>query len=139
MQESLFFLAEQLVFCLFIAWGISSIVQTKLWVKLVKLMYSQNEQTFNFICLVSGFIYLPFGLFLVLTHNDWDLSPSVIVTLIGWLILIKCVVLLLYPQIAFKCKAIYGKDESFLKWYMRICGVVYILMGLLVFANFWIF
>ena len=139
MQESLFFLAEQLVFCLFIAWGISFIVQTKLWVKLVKLMYSQNEQTFNFICLVSGFIYLPFGLFIVLTHNDWDLSPSVIVTLIGWLILVKCVVLLLYPQIALKCKAIYGKDESFLKWYMRICGFVYILMGLWVFANFWIF
>ena len=139
MQESLFFLAEQLVFCLFIPVGISFILQTKLWIKLVKWLYSQNEQTFNLICLVSAFIYLPFGAFLVLTHNDWEFNPSVIVTIIGWLILIKCVVLLLYPQIALKCKAIYGKDESFLKWYLRICGVLYTLMGVLVFANFWVF
>lgn len=139
MQASLFFLAEQLVFCSLIFWGMSFILQTKLWIKLVKLIYSQNEQTFKLVCLVSGFIYLPLGLFLVLTHNDWELSPSVIVTLLGWLIVIKCLVLLLYPQIALKCRAIYVKSDSFLTWYLRICGALYILLGALVLTHFWIF
>ena len=139
MQDSLFFLAEQIVFCLFIPIGISLIVQSKLWVKLVQFLYSQNEQTFKIICLVSSFIYLPFGLFLVLTHNDWNMSPSVIVTIIGWVILVKCLILMIYPQLALLAKAIYGKSESFLKKYLMVCGLLYIIMGLLVFSNFWIY
>ena len=139
MQESLFFLAEQLVFCLLIPWGVSFIVQTNLWIKLIKLIYSQNDQTCKLVCLVSGFLYLPLGLFLVFTHNDWEWSPSVIVTLLGWLIVLKCLVLLLYPQIALKCRAIYLKSDSLLKWYLRICGALYILLGSLVLSHFWIF
>ena len=139
MQESLFFLAEQLVFCLFVPWGLSMVIQHKLWIKLVQLLYSQNEQIFKLICLVNGVVWMPFGLFLVLTHNDWELSPSVIVTIIGWLTVLKCLMLILFPQLALKCKAIYGKSESFLKWYLIICGSLYVLMGLLIFSNFWIF
>ena len=139
MQESLFFLAEQIVFCLFIPIGISLIVQTKLWIKFIQLLYSQNEQTFKIICLVSSVICLPFGLFVVLTHNDWNMSPSVIVTAIGWIALIKCLVFMIYPQLALKAKAIYGKGESFLKKYLIVCGLLYIIMGLLIFSNFWIY
>ena len=139
MQESLFFLVEQLTYCLFIPWGLSMVIQTTLWIKLIKLLYSQSEQTFKMICLFSSAIFLPLGALLVLTHNDWEMSPSVIVTILGWLILIKCLVLILFPQLALKAKAIYSKSESFLKWYLRICGTLYILLGLLVFSNFWIF
>ncbi len=139
MQESLFFLAEQAMFCLFIPLGLSFLIQTKLWLKLIQLIYSQNKQTFYLICLVSGTVTLPLALFLVLTHNDWSLSPAVIVTLIGWLIFAKCLLLLLWPQLAYKCKALYRKDESFLKWYLRISGVLYIVLSLLVLSNFWIF
>ena len=135
MQEYLFLLAEQMLAYLFIPWGLSFIVQTELWVKLVKFLYSRDEQTLNLICLVNGLLWLPFGLFFVLTHNHWSMNSSIIVTVMGWLILIKCCLLLLYPQIALKTKIIYGKDELFLKRYLRVCGVLYTLMGLLVFSN----
>ena len=138
MQESLFFLAEQVVFCLFIPWGLSLIIQTNLWIKLVKFLYSCNEQTFKLICLIAGIMWMPFGLFLILTHNDWNMSPSVIVTIIGWLTCIKCLFLILFPQIALKLKFLYNKSESFLNWYLRICGALYMLLGLLVLSNFWI-
>ncbi len=137
MQESLFFLAEQMVFCLFIPLGLSLIVQAKLWAKLTKFVYSQSKETFNFIMLVSGSVCLPFGLFLVLTHNDWNLSPSVIVTVVGWITVVKCLVLLLWPQLAIKSKILYGRKESVLKWFLRISGVIYIILGLLVLSNFW--
>ena len=138
MQESLFFLSEQLFFCLFIPWGLSMVIQHKLWIKLVQLLYSQNEQTFKLICLVNGVVWMPLGLLLVLTHNDWEMSPSVIVTVIGWVIVVKCLMLTLFPQLVLKCKAIYGKSDYFLKWYLIIYGSLYILMGLLVFSNSWI-
>ena len=139
MQESLFFLAEQLFFCIFIPWGLSMIIQAKLWIKLVKFLYSRDTETFNLICLISGVVYLPFAVFLILTHNDWEWSPSVIVTVLGWMMFIKCFVLILCPQLALKCKNLYNKDESFLKWYLRGCGTIYILLGLLVASNFWVY
>ena len=135
MQENLFLLAEQVLAYLFIPWGLSFLVQTELWIKLVRFLYSRDEQTFSLICLVSGLLWLPFGLFFVLTHNHWDMSPSIIVTVMGWLILIKCCLLLFRPQIALKAKVIYGRDELFLKRYLKVCGVLYTLTGLLVFSN----
>ena len=135
MQENLFLLAEQVLAYLFILWGLSFIVQTKLWVKLVKFLYSRDEQTFNLICLVNGLLWLPFGLFFVLTHNHWDMNSSIIVTVMGWLIVIKCSLLLLYPKIAFKAKVIYGKEGSFLKKYIKVCGILYTLIGLLVLSQ----
>ena len=139
MQESLFFLAEQLFFCVFIFWGLSMIIQVNLWIKLIKLLYSQTAETFNLICLVSGALCLPFATFFILTHNDWELSPSVIVTIFGWIMLAKCFMLILYPQLALKCKNLYSKDESFLKWYLRGCGAIYTLSGLLVASNFLVY
>ena len=139
MQENLFFLAEQVMFCLFIPLGLSLLIQTKLWLKLIRLVYGQNKQTFELISLIGGFIFLPLGLFLILTHNDWSLSPAVIVTLLGWLITAKCLLLLLCPQLAYKCRAFYGKDESFLKWSLRIKGALYIVLSGVVISNFWMF
>ena len=140
MQESLFFLVEQLLFFMLLFLGLSFVIQNQLWIKLIKFLYSQEEQTFQIICLVSGAVLtLPVGLLLVLTHNDWELSPSLIVTVIGWVALVKALFLILYPKIFLKFKALYGKSESFLKWYLRICGILYILMGLIgiLFAGFY--
>ena len=133
MEEKLFFLAEQVFSGFFTPLGFSFIIQTNLWIKLTKFLYSLDERTFNLICLVNGVFWLPLGLFFVLTHNHWEMDFSIIVTLIGWLILIKCFFLLLYPQIIIKFRAIYGKEESFLRKYLKTCGVLYVLMGILVF------
>ncbi len=136
MQENLFLLAEQVLSFLFILWGLSFVIQTKLWIKLVKFLYSRDEETFSLICLVNGFLWLPFGLFFVLTHNHWNMGVSTtFVTVMGWLIVTKCFILLLYPKIALGAKVIYSREESFLKKYMKVCGTLYILIGLLVFSN----
>ena len=139
MQENLFFLAEQLFFCVFILWGLSMMIQTKLWVKLVKYIYNQSAETFNLICLVMSVLCLPFAVFLIFTHNDWEWTPSIIVTVIAWIMFIKCLTFTLYPQLALKFKNFYGKDESFLKWYLRGCGAIYVLLGLLVASNFLVY
>ena len=139
MQENLFFLAEQLVFCILTLWGLSLLAQTRLWTALIKLMYSQNAQTLKLIYLACGALCLPFGLFLVLTHNDWEFTPSVIVTIVGWCALVKCIVLLLFPQAGNVTKILYSKSERFLKWYLRCCGLIYVLAGLVVFCHFWDF
>ena len=61
--------------------------------------------------LISGIFALFGGLALVLLHNYWSGGVlTVIVTLIGWLTLIKAVVLLVLPPTALA--ALYGRVSS---------------------------
>ena len=139
MQENLFFLSEQLVFCFFISYGLSLMVQTRLYMALLDLLNQSPRPRFLLICLVCGLFCLPFSLLLVLTHNDWSLSPSIIVTLTGWVALIKSLLLFLCPQLFWKMRKIFQIKASALKWLARIAGFVYLVLGLVVLSNFYIF
>ena len=140
MQESLFFLSEQVVFCLLTFLGLSLMIQVKSWVRLIHFVHSQNQDIRTTLSLTKGTLLLPFGIALIFTHNDWILSPSLIVTLIGWGALAKALVLILWPQITIKCKnCIYNKGDKFLKRFLMIAGAVSTVMGLAVFFNFLIF
>ena len=139
MQENLFFLSEQLVFCFFIAYGLSLMVQTRLYIALLDFLSKLTRQNFLFICWACGLLCWPFSLFLVLTHNDWTLSPSVIVTVTGWIALCKSLLLLLLPQLFWKIKPLFQAKARFLKWYLRITGFLYLLLGGVVLSNFYIF
>ena len=47
---------------------------------------------------VSGVLALIAGLGIVLTHNEWDLSWQVIITIIGWLAVIRGLLRVPIPQ-----------------------------------------
>jgi len=47
---------------------------------------------------VSGVLALIAGLGIVLTHNEWDLSWQVIITIIGWLAVVRGLLRVLIPQ-----------------------------------------
>lgn len=48
--------------------------------------------------LVSGMLAVVFGLMIVVTHNLWEANWKVIITVIGWLALIKGIVRLFFPE-----------------------------------------
>lgn len=50
----------------------------------------------------GGLFALLFGLWIVLSHNIWVLSPAVIVTLVGWLSVVKGVALMTWPELWMK-------------------------------------
>jgi len=47
---------------------------------------------------LSGVLALTAGLAIVLSHNEWDLSWQVIITIIGWLAILRGLLRLLIPQ-----------------------------------------
>ena len=137
MENTLFLLVEE-VFCwLFLLWGLSMVVQTQLWIRLVKYMNSQSEDTLKIVYLATGALLLPVTLAAVLIHNDWSLSPFIIVTIVFWLTLIKAILLILWPQLLLKCQCIYNKSESSLNWYFKGFGIVYIILSLVVCLSEW--
>lgn len=70
---------------------------------------------------------LPLGLMVVLGHNVWVWGIPVVVTVAGWVMVLKSVVYLLFPRALF---LVMPTEERMTRAF-RIAGVVSILLGLL--------
>lgn len=60
------------------------------------LLRSVKLTPFNM--LVTGMLTIFFGLFLIEHHNVWILKPRLLLTLLSWWILLKGLVIILFPE-----------------------------------------
>ncbi|VAW80823.1 hypothetical protein MNBD_GAMMA12-2403 [hydrothermal vent metagenome] len=74
--------------------GLSYLINPSGWVLYAKMLQKQPQQFFSLFILI-----LLLGSTIVVSHNVWVASPIVIVTLLGWIMLIKGVMLLLFPKL----------------------------------------
>ena len=74
--------------------------------------------------LISGFFMIIIGALLVEYHNIWVKAWTVLVTIIGWVALIKGVLFIAYPQLLLSFKGMYKNTKP---WW----GVIGIALGLL--------
>ena len=84
--------------------------------------------------LLLGLFNLPIGLVVVLAHNVWVWDIPVIVTLAGWVMVMKSVVYLWFPR---ALSRVMPSDQRMEKAF-RIAGVLSIFLGaLLVYESFY--
>ncbi len=134
MEMGLYSFTESFVSCFLIVCGLSLLVSTRTWLRLIDYFYSMENDNLVFATLGLCFLYMPLGLFIVVTHNDWFLGPSLIVTLVGWITLVKTLFFMMFPTSVTWFKGLYYKmkEMNILNWYIRVMGVLYIVMGALV-------
>ena len=76
---------------------------------------------------IGGAMALVIGYLLITFHNTWTKDFSVIITVIGWIALIKGILILVCPKIIIKMtKAILGKGSN-----LKIQAIIVIIIGLL--------
>jgi uncharacterized protein YjeT (DUF2065 family) len=81
---------------------------------------------------LSGFLSLFLGYVLVAFHNTWSFDRSVIITIIGWLALLKGLSLLLFPTSLFSVSKKLTNSDTFLKifpWYAVVLGSILLFFG----------
>jgi hypothetical protein len=81
---------------------------------------------------LSGIFALLIGFLMVFTHDIWEANWTVIITIFGWLSLIKGVWLLLVPNTVAKITALYQKKAGLLKVYavlMLALGIFLLVKG----------
>ena len=77
----------------------------------------------------GGILALLFGLLIVLVHNSWVANWTVIVTVIGWLALIKGIWLLVFPGTLIKFAEYYqGKTAFIVVQLLIVLGIGFFLM-----------
>jgi len=72
--------------------------------------------------LANAAIHLPLGLMLVAFHNIWS-GPAIAFTIIGWALLVKGALQLLFPQVAARSLGFAGTGEEAERRY-RLAGVI---------------
>lgn len=83
--------------------------------------------------LLLGLFNLPLGLVVVLGHNVWVWGIPVVVTLAGWVMILKSVVYLLFPRALSRVMPTDKRMETA----FRIAGALSILLGgLLIYESF---
>ena len=83
--------------------------------------------------LLLGLFNLPLGLVVVLGHNVWVWGIPVVVTLAGWVMILKGVVYLLFPRALSRVMPTDKRMETA----FRIAGALSILLGgLLIYESF---
>ncbi len=109
-------------------WGFSLII-----VSLAFLINSKNvEHVIRLaedekMLLLVGIINIVLGITLVLTYNVWDSSWKVLITILGWLVIVRGSLILFFPNIVKKGVA---KIKTYRDWFSVIL-VACILLGCL--------
>ncbi len=84
---------EKLVAILFLVTGLSHILQPRVWAEFF-IMIREKGEAGSFL---NGLVHFPLGAFIVSFHNVWHGLPLV-VTLIGWGLVLKSLIYLTYPK-----------------------------------------
>ncbi len=84
---------EKIVGYLYFILGWSLLLQKRFWIQLVR-NFDRQSLSLPFSALTGLII----GLTVVTVHNIWTADPSVLVTLIGWIAVLKSTLFLLAPD-----------------------------------------
>ena len=113
---------EVLAVILFAVIGLSHILQPKAWAAFFILLRSKGEAG----AFVDGLLNLPLGGVIVAFHNTWSGIP-VVLTLLGWCLLIKGLIRFCAPKQALRMMARVSVERS---WEFQVAGA-----GLVVLAT----
>jgi len=108
-------LVEKTIGSYFLIISLSLIIRPVLWQKMINRMVQEDsgQRTYFFFSLIVGLV-------VTFTHNIWDFTSAVLVTVFGWSLLLKSTIAFIYPEFFKKILPTKGN----LKIFIRIWGVV---------------
>ncbi len=115
---------EVFAIILFGVFGLSHILQPKAWAEFFILLRGKGEAG----AFVDGFVNLPLAGVIIGFHNIWSGIP-VVLTLVGWGLLIKSLIRFCAPKLALRLMARVSVERS---WEIQVAGAgLVVLAGLL--------
>ena len=114
---------ERFVAIFYLLIGLSCVIQARIWIDLSKELLKKPSSL-----IVWSSQILPFGLIVILGHNLWVNDWRIIVTLLGWLMTIKCTLYLLFPGWS---AFILNWSDKFLRRYLTLGGGIVAAVGIL--------
>jgi uncharacterized membrane protein HdeD (DUF308 family) len=118
---------ERLVALCYFVVGISHLAHPRTWAEFFVSWQSKG----NVGSLLNGLLNFPLGAVIVCFHNVWH-GPAILVTVLGWVLVIKGIVYLIFPAFGRRRLARVSVDRS---WEFVAAGIFSILLSA---AIFWL-
>lgn len=99
----------------FLVTGISHVVQPRVWARFFMGLHDKGEVG----SFLNAFLHFPLGVVIVSFHNVWSGLPMVL-TLIGWGLVLKSFICLVFPAIGVKSLARVSLERS---WEFVVAGM----------------
>ncbi|MBP6921695.1 hypothetical protein KBB89_04090 [Candidatus Gracilibacteria bacterium] len=114
-------------------WGVSFVILSVLFLMRRESIvgYMKSVMSEPGILFIAGYVSLSMGIASILVHNVWTLNWRGIVTLMGWLALVKGITLLGFPNTTKKFTNLY-KNDNFITvamFIMLIIGIYLVIQG----------
>ena len=117
------FLIPIVVAVLLMVLGLSYLLQGRRWILLARRIMAEPEQFF-----AAAVVMVAAGQGIAWGYDNWSGTWPLFVTLLGWLVSIEGALILLFPGFI---RAFQRLSDRFLGWYLRIGGVILLLLGAL--------
>ena len=100
-------LLAQLLGAIMVAVGIGLLINPKLYQDMIKDFTKSSGLMY-----LAGIFTMLIGLLMVLSHNVWELSVVGLVTLLGWMTLVKGTIILVFPKVFEKIGQMFSKCKN---------------------------
>jgi CDP-diglyceride synthetase len=118
---------EKLAAICILVTGLSHIIQPHAWAEFF-IMLREKGRVGSILC---GLLHFPLGVIIVAFHNVWHGLP-IVVTIMGWALLLKSVLYLIYPAHGMRMLARVSVERS---WEFVVAGVMGVVVsGLIIFS-----
>ncbi|MDE0092052.1 MAG: hypothetical protein OXN83_02060 [Oligoflexia bacterium] len=132
MLIDLYSLVENVIASAFVIGGIALTVNSSITRSLFDT-FTDIENNAGLIYL-TAWMFLMLGLITVWVHTDWYFSYSILITLFGWILVVKASLWLLFPRLIIR----FAKKLSFIvksQWFHIVYGLTLLLIGLFIFIK----
>ena len=113
---------EKLVALFFLVTGLSHIFQPRAWVQFF-IMLRQKGEVGSFL---NALVHFPLGAFIVAFHNVWHGFPAIVVTIIGWGLVIKSTIYFVFPRHGTRMLAVVSMERS---WQFVVAGAFSVVLA----------
>lgn len=105
----------------FLVIGLSHLAQSRSWVAFYQALAAQGVPG----AFTEGFLLLNWGALIVAFHNVWH-GPALLLTLVGWVQVLKGLVRFVTPQVALR---VMQRQTSGRAWHFQVAGAFALLLS----------
>ena len=120
------------IFCILMpVLGLSYLLQPGQWIQFFRELTHKPHRS-----LPLALAMLAAGTFSGFAYNDWTATWPIFISAFSWLLALEGALILIYPASLARLKKI---PDRFLNWYLRTGGIGFIILGALLYGNFFNF
>lgn len=119
-------LIAKIIGIIYLSFGLGIVINPQLYQKLLQQLLIDPS-----IRILGGIMAIIIGFLILEYHNFWEADWTIVISIIGWIALIKGILLLTFPKFITIVKPVFDNEKSLriLAIFVMLIGIVFVYLG----------